>query len=112
MLVLVAELDACPTGDQEVAGSISVWYSNILSWRLIINYFLQSFSPFLRAPSTDSRRAAVIFWWKNVYNTGWLLRGLSLSGKSVVCKLTKLDIILFSWLGQSFGSDQDPHGLL
>ena len=29
----VAQLDACPTGDQEVAGSTLCWDSNILSWR-------------------------------------------------------------------------------
>ena len=35
-----------PTGDQEVAGSIPTEVSNILSWRLIMKYFLRSFSPF------------------------------------------------------------------
>ena len=35
-----------PTGDQEVAGSTPTEVSNILSWRLIVKYFLQSFSPF------------------------------------------------------------------
>ena len=57
--VLVAQLDApsdwrpggCswmrrPTGDQEVAGSIPAEVGNILSWRLIMKYFLRSFSPF------------------------------------------------------------------
>ena len=38
---------------------------NILSWRLIMKYFLRSFSPF-----ADSRRAVVSFWRKNVHNTG------------------------------------------
>ena len=36
----------CPTGDQEVAGSTSAEVGNILSWRLIMKYFLLSFSPF------------------------------------------------------------------
>ena len=36
----------CPTGDQEVAGSIPAEVGNILSWRLIMKYFLRSFSPF------------------------------------------------------------------
>ena len=36
-----------PTGDQEVAGSTSAKVGNILSWRLIMKYFLRSFSPFL-----------------------------------------------------------------
>ena len=35
-----------PTGDQEVAGSTPTEVSNILLWRLIMKYFLQSFSPF------------------------------------------------------------------
>ena len=35
-----------PTGDQEVAGSPPATVGNILSWRLIIKYFLRSFSPF------------------------------------------------------------------
>ena len=35
-----------PTGDQEVAGSTPAEVGNILSWRLIMNYFLRSFSPF------------------------------------------------------------------
>ena len=35
-----------PTGDQEVAGSTPAEVGNILSWRLIMKYFLQSFPPF------------------------------------------------------------------
>ena len=35
-----------PTGDQEFAGSTPAEVGNILSWRLIMNYFLRSFSPF------------------------------------------------------------------
>ena len=42
----VAQLDARPTGDQEVAGSTPDEVGNILSWRLIVKYFLQSFFPF------------------------------------------------------------------
>ena len=34
------------TGDQEVAGSTPSEVGNILSWRLIMKYFLRSFSPF------------------------------------------------------------------
>ena len=37
-----------PTGDQEVAGSTPAEVGNILSWRLIMKYFLRSFSPFRR----------------------------------------------------------------
>ena len=42
----VAHLDARPTGDQEVAGLTPAEVGNILSWRLIMKYFLRSFSPF------------------------------------------------------------------
>ena len=42
----VAQLDARPTGDQEAAGSTPAEVGNILSWRLIMKYFLRSFSPF------------------------------------------------------------------
>ena len=45
MLVSVAQLDARMTGDQ-VAGSTPAEVSNILLWRLIMKYFLRSFSPF------------------------------------------------------------------
>ena len=37
----VAQLDACPTADQEVAGSTPAKVGNILSWRLIMKYFLR-----------------------------------------------------------------------
>ena len=44
---LVAQLDAHATGDQTVAGSIPAGLAtNILLWRLIMKYFLRSFSPF------------------------------------------------------------------
>ena len=56
--------DALSTGDQEVAGSIPAEVGNILWWRLVMKYFLRSFSP------TDSRRAVVSFWQKTVHNTG------------------------------------------
>ena len=42
----VAQLDARQAGDQEVAGSTPAEVGNILSWRLIMKYFLRSFSPF------------------------------------------------------------------
>ena len=35
-------------------------------------------------PSADSRRAVVSYWRKNVHNSGWPLRGLSLPSKRVV----------------------------
>ena len=46
LLASVAQLDAHPTGDQEVAGSTPAEVGNILLWRLIMKYFLRSFSPF------------------------------------------------------------------
>ena len=43
----VAQSDACPAGD-EIAGLIpsGPGSGNILSWKLIMKYFLCSFSPF------------------------------------------------------------------
>ena len=35
----MAQLDACPTGDQEVTGSIPAKVGNILLWSLIMNLF-------------------------------------------------------------------------
>ena len=46
VLASVAQLDVCPTGDQHVAGSTPAEFGNILSWKLIMKYFLWSFSPF------------------------------------------------------------------
>ena len=42
----VAQLDAPSDWRQEVAGSAPVEVGNILPWRLIVKYFLQSFSFF------------------------------------------------------------------
>ena len=42
----VAQSDAHLTGNQEVSGSIPARSGNILSWRLIMKYFLWSFSSF------------------------------------------------------------------
>ena len=65
MLALVAQSYVHPTGDQEVAGSIPAGFGNILSWRLIMKYFLGHSLPY-----ADSRRTVVSFWLKNVHNTG------------------------------------------
>ena len=59
----LAQSDARPTGDQDVAGSIPTGSGNILPWRLIMKYSL---------PSADSRRAVVSFWRKNVHKC-WLI---------------------------------------
>ena len=45
---LMAQLDGHPTGDLEVGGFDPCQVGNILSWRLIMTYFLWSFSPFRR----------------------------------------------------------------
>ena len=55
------------------------WVCNILLWIWLWNIFYCH-----SLPSADSRRAVVSFWWKNVYNTGLPLRGLSLSSESEV----------------------------
>ena len=62
----MAQLDARPTSDQGVAGSISAGSGNILSWRLIMNIFNCH-----SVPSADSRRAFFSFWRKNVHKH-WL----------------------------------------
>ena len=49
----MAQLDARPTGDQEVVGSTPAEVGNILSWRLINIFYSHSL------PSADSRRAVV-----------------------------------------------------
>ena len=42
----LAQLDAHPTGDQEVAGSTPAGSATFFHGDLIMKYFLQSFSPF------------------------------------------------------------------
>ena len=42
---LLAQSTACPTGVQEVMGSLTPGSSS-MSWRLIMKYFLRLFSPF------------------------------------------------------------------
>ena len=44
--VSVAQLDAPSDWRQEVVGSTPAEVGNILPWRLIMKYFLRSFSPF------------------------------------------------------------------
>ena len=41
----MAQSDMCLTGDQEVVGSVCAGSGGILWWRLIMRYFLWSFSP-------------------------------------------------------------------
>ena len=81
----MAQLDARPTRDQEVAGSIPAEVSSILSWRYIMKYFLQSFSSFswfkkdscqFLAPGVQIGLAPWVISFhrlimgKNVHNTG------------------------------------------
>ena len=56
-LALVAQSDARLISDQEVSGLIPGGSGSILSWRLIMKYFLHRSVPF-----ADSRRAVVSFW--------------------------------------------------
>ena len=42
----MAQLDMCPTGDQEVAGSTSAGLATFFHGDLIMKNFLWSFSPF------------------------------------------------------------------
>ena len=53
----VAQLDARPTCDQEVAGSSPVGSATFFCGDMNLKYFLRSFFP-----SADSRRAVVSFW--------------------------------------------------
>ena len=59
----MAQLDARPTGDREVGGSISTgsatFFHGDWSWNIFYSHSL---------PSADSRRAVVTFWWKKVHN--------------------------------------------
>ena len=72
--------DARPTDDQEVAGLIPIGLGNILSWRLIMKYFLQAFSPF-RCFKKGKCQFLANEYAQVLVNP---LRGLSLSSKSVV----------------------------
>ena len=53
---MVAQSDARPTGGQDVTGSSPTGSGNILSWKLIMKYFLRWSSP-----SADSKRAVCPF---------------------------------------------------
>ena len=75
----VAQLDAHPTGNKEVAGltpaESATFFRGDWSWNI---FYGHSF------PSADSWRAADSFWRMNVHNTGKPLGGLSLPSKRVV----------------------------
>ena len=65
ILASVAQSDARPTWDQEVTGSTpaesATFFCGDWSWNIFYGHSL---------PSTDSRRAVVSFWQKNVHITG------------------------------------------
>ena len=61
----VALLDVLPTSDQDAAGSTPARSLKFFCGDLIMKYFLSR-----SLPPTDSRRAVVSFWQKNVHNTG------------------------------------------
>ena len=79
----MAQLDARPTGDQEVAGSTLCRIGNILLWKLIMKY---------------SRRAVVSFRQKNVHNTGYPLEDYACPVKVWLGKLTALNMTPLGWL--------------
>ena len=58
----LSQLDACPTGDQEVAGSIPARFATFFhgdwSWNIFYGHYL---------PSTDSRWAVISFEQENVH---------------------------------------------
>ena len=83
-----------PTGDQKVAGSTPAEVGNILSWRLIMKYFLQSFSPLIQEGQllVSGERMCTILVnrlkdWACPVNV-WL------------SKLTALDMTPLGWLGR------------
>ena len=64
----VAQLDARPTGDQEVAGSTPRRVGNILSWKFDHEIFS---TVILSLPLIQEGQLAVVsFWRKNVHITG------------------------------------------
>ena len=61
----MAQSDARPTGDQEVAGSTRAESVTFFRGDLIMKYFYGH-----SLPSAGSRRAVVNSWRKNMHNTG------------------------------------------
>ena len=67
----VAQLDARLTGDQEVVGSAPSKVANILSWRLIMKYFLRSFFPvrWFKKGSCQFQAKECAQYWLTTYGT-------------------------------------------
>ena len=42
----MAQSDALPTGDQEIADLIPAWSGKVFLWRMIIKYLMRSFPAF------------------------------------------------------------------
>ena len=82
MSASVAQLDARPTGEQEVAGSTHAEVGNILSRRLIMKYFLLSFSSWFKKGSCQFLAKECAQYWLTAKRTnaldmtplGWLGR--------------------------------------
>ena len=60
MPALVAQLDARPTGDQEVAGSTPTGLATFFREDLIVNYFLRSFTPFCQLSVSGKRMCTIL----------------------------------------------------
>ena len=104
----MAQLDARPTGDQEVAGSIPP--GRLHSFAEIDHEIRMFYDHFF--PSADLRRAVVSFWRTNVHNTRQPFRGLCLPSKRVVRysdharhdrnrltgRQTSAQIYIYSWI--------------
>ena len=83
----VAGSDGTMPVTQTVAGLI-LMSGNILSWRLVMKYFLRPF---------DSSRAVVNYWWKDVHLVQVNRSGLSLPRKSVVRLTGRLNMTIVDW---------------
>ena len=92
-----------PTGDQEVAGSTPAEVGNILSWRLIMKYFLRSFSPFrwFKKGSCQFLAKECAQYWLTALRTKpanvWL------------GKLTALDMTPLGWLGRKTSTQTNTY---
>ena len=80
----VAQLDARPHGDQEVVDLTPAEIGNILSWRLIVKYFLQSFSLFCWFKKGNCQflaKECAQYWLTALTPLGWLGRKTSTQTK-------------------------------
>ena len=81
-----------PTGDQERVGSIPAGSGNILSWRLIMKYFLQSFFLFKNGSCQFLAKECTQVLVNQLED--WACPGKVWRGK-----LTVLNMTLMGWLG-------------